>query len=201
MDISSGKIFFKKVKVIPEVNFNEEFNSDLHFDLEVDLHGFLKVNFVILNGNTLSLHLQSMERKILRSDTYPSHRSIVTLKVNQRLFEINKVFQEVSAIPEVFFNEEFNGDLHFHLEVGLHGFLKVNFVFLDRNPLFLQLQYTERKILHSDTHPSHMSIVTFKVYQRLFEIIKVFQEVSVISEVNFREKFIGELGIDLVTAF
>ena len=45
LDISSGKIFFEKVKVIPEVKFNEEFNGDLHFDLEVDLHGFLKVNF------------------------------------------------------------------------------------------------------------------------------------------------------------
>ena len=49
LDISSsGKIFFKKVKVIPEVNFNEEFNGDLHFDLEVDLHSFLKVKFVFL---------------------------------------------------------------------------------------------------------------------------------------------------------
>ena len=28
------------------------------------------------------LHLQSIERKILRSDTYPSQRSIVTFKVN-----------------------------------------------------------------------------------------------------------------------
>ena len=46
MDISSGKIFFKKVKVIPGINFNEEFNGDLHFDLEVDLHGFFKGNFV-----------------------------------------------------------------------------------------------------------------------------------------------------------
>ena len=53
MDISSGKIFFKKVKVIPEVNFNEGFNGDLHYDLGVDLHGFLKVNFVLLNGNPL----------------------------------------------------------------------------------------------------------------------------------------------------
>ena len=46
LDISSGKIFFKKVKVSPKVNFNEEFNGDLHFDLEVDLHGFFIVNFV-----------------------------------------------------------------------------------------------------------------------------------------------------------
>ena len=38
----SSKIFFKKL-VISEVNFNEEFNGDLHFDLEVDLHGFSKV--------------------------------------------------------------------------------------------------------------------------------------------------------------
>ena len=82
LDISSGKIFFKKVKVFPGVNFNEEFNSDLYFDLEVDLHGFLKVNFVFLNENPIFLHLQSIERKILRSDTYPSHRLIVTFKVN-----------------------------------------------------------------------------------------------------------------------
>ena len=82
MDISSGKIFFKKVKVIPVVNFNEEFNGDLHFDLAVDLHVFLKVNFVFLNRNPLFLHLQSIERKILLSDKYPSHRSIVTLNVN-----------------------------------------------------------------------------------------------------------------------
>ena len=49
MDISSGKIFFKKVKVIPEVNFNEEFNGDLHFNLEVDLHLFVESlpNFII----------------------------------------------------------------------------------------------------------------------------------------------------------
>ena len=72
------------MKVIPEVNFNEEFNGDLHFDLEVDLHGFLKVNFIFLNGNPLCLHLQSIERKILRSDTYPSHGSIVTFNVNER---------------------------------------------------------------------------------------------------------------------
>ena len=63
----SGKIFFKKVKVIPEVNFNEEFNGDLHFDIEVDLHGFFNVNFVFLNRNPLFLHLQSIERKILHS--------------------------------------------------------------------------------------------------------------------------------------
>ena len=41
-----------------------------------------KVKFVFLNGNPLYLHLQSIERKILRSDTYPSHRSIVTIKIN-----------------------------------------------------------------------------------------------------------------------
>ena len=40
------------MKVIPEVNFNEEFNGDLHFELEVNLHGFLKVNFVFLDGNS-----------------------------------------------------------------------------------------------------------------------------------------------------
>ena len=39
------------MKVIREINFNEEFNGDLHFDLEVDLHDFFKVNFVFLNGN------------------------------------------------------------------------------------------------------------------------------------------------------
>ena len=82
MAISSGKIFFKKVKVIPEVNFNEEFNGDLYFDFEVDIHGFFKVNFAFLNGNPLFLHLQSIERKILRSSTHPSHRSIVTVQVN-----------------------------------------------------------------------------------------------------------------------
>ena len=38
---------------------------------------------------------------------------------------------------------------------------------------------------------------TFKVNSKLFEIKKVFQEVSVIPEVNFNEKFIGELCIDL----
>ena len=117
------------MKVIPEVNFNEEFNGDLYFDPEVDLHGFLKVNFVSLNGNPLFLHLQLIERKILRSDTYRSHKSIVTFKVNYSLFEINKVFQEVSAIPEVFSNGEFNGDLYFDLEVDFHGFLKVKFAF------------------------------------------------------------------------
>ena len=37
--------------IIPEVNFNEEFNGDLHFDFEVDLHDFSKVNFVLLTGN------------------------------------------------------------------------------------------------------------------------------------------------------
>ena len=103
------------MKVIPKVNFNEEFNGDLYFDLEVDLHGFFKVNFVFLNGNPLFLHLQSIEQKILPLSAYPSHRSIVTF--------------QVSAIPEVFFIGEFNGDLHFDLEVDLHGFLKVKFVF------------------------------------------------------------------------
>ena len=143
------------------------------------------------------LHLQSIRRKILRSDTYPSHRSIVRFKVNKRLFEINKVFQEVSAIPEVFFNGEFYADLHFDLEVDLHGFLKVKFIFMNGNPLFSHLQSIEPKILRSSTYPSHSSIATFKVNQRLFQINKFFQEVSVIPEVNFNEKFIGELCIDL----
>ena len=53
LDISSDKIFFIKVKVIPEVNFNEEFNGDLHFDLEVDFHGFFRVNFGFLVGSPL----------------------------------------------------------------------------------------------------------------------------------------------------
>ena len=105
------------------------FNGKCNGDLEVVLHGFLKVNFVFLL-------LQSIERKILRSDKYPSHRSIVTFKVNYGLFEINKGFQEVSAIPEVFFNGKFNGDLHFDLAVDIYGFFKVNFVFLNGNPLF-----------------------------------------------------------------
>ena len=74
--------YFKKVKVIPEVNFNEEFNGDFHFDLEVYLHGFFKVNFVFLKWKPPFLHLQSIEQKILGSDTYSSHRSIVTFKVN-----------------------------------------------------------------------------------------------------------------------
>ena len=47
------KYFSKKVKIIPEVNFNDEFNGDLHFDLEIDLHGLFKVNFVLLNENPL----------------------------------------------------------------------------------------------------------------------------------------------------
>ena len=47
-----------------------------------------------------------------------------------------KVFQEVSAIPEVFFNGEFNGDLHFDLEVDIHDFLKVKFVFFKWKPPF-----------------------------------------------------------------
>ena len=82
MDISLGKVLFKKVKVIPKVNFNDEFNGGLHFDIEVDLRGFFKVKFVFLRGNPLFLYLQSIERKILRSSTYPSHKSIVTFKVN-----------------------------------------------------------------------------------------------------------------------
>ena len=82
LDISSGKIFFQKLKVIPEGNFNEEFNGDLHFDLEVDLQGFFKVNFVFCKWKPPFLYLQSIERKILRSSTYPSHKSIVTFKVN-----------------------------------------------------------------------------------------------------------------------
>ena len=42
---------------------------------------------------------------------------------------MNKVFQEVSAISDVFFNREFNGDIHFDHEVDLNSFLKVKFVF------------------------------------------------------------------------
>ena len=42
----------------------------------------------------------------------------------------------MSAIPEVFFDGEFNGGLHFELEVDFHGFLRVNFVFLVGNLLF-----------------------------------------------------------------
>ena len=77
---------------------------------------------------------------------------------------MNKVFQEVSAIPGVFFNGELNGDLNFDLEVDLHGFLKVKFVFfLKWKPPFSHLQSIERKILRSSTYPSHRSIVTFKV--------------------------------------
>ena len=114
-------------------------------NLEVDLHGFFKVNFVFLNGNPLFLHLQSIQRKILRSDTYPSHRSYVTFKVNQRLFEINKVFQKVSVIPEVFFNGEFNGDLHFYHEVDLHGLLKVKFVFFKMETPFFHIYNRQRE--------------------------------------------------------
>ena len=61
--------------------------------------------------------------------TYPSHRSIVTFKGQLEIIWNNQVFQEVSAIPEVFFNGEFNDDIHFYFEVDLHGFFKVNFVF------------------------------------------------------------------------
>ena len=50
---------------------------------------------------------------------------------------MNKVFHEVSAIPEVNFNEEFNDDLHFDLEVDLYGFLKVKFVFFKWKPTFI----------------------------------------------------------------
>ena len=107
--------------------------------LNLTFMAFSRSTLIFFNGNPLFLHLQSIERKILRSSTDPSHRSIVTFQVNQRLFKINKVFQEVSAIPEVFFNEEFNGDLHFDLEVDLHGFLKVKFVFFNGNPLFSHL--------------------------------------------------------------
>ena len=39
--------------------------------------------------------------------------------------------------------------------------------------------------------------LTFMAFRRLFELNKVFQEVSVIPEENFNEKFIGELCIDL----
>ena len=82
------------------------------------------------NGNPLFSHLQSIERKILRSSTYPSHRSIVTFKVNYRLFEINKVFQEVSVISEVNFNEKFIGELCTDLGDDLQGFFKAVYVYV-----------------------------------------------------------------------
>ena len=44
--ISSGKVLFKKVKVISEVIINEEFNGDLQFDLELDLQGHFKINLI-----------------------------------------------------------------------------------------------------------------------------------------------------------
>ena len=93
----------------------------------------LKLTFMAFSRSTLffkwkppSLHLQSIEREILRSDMYPSHRSIVTFKVNQRLFGINKVFQEVSVFPEVSFNEKFIGELCIDLGDDLQGFFKVS---------------------------------------------------------------------------
>ena len=45
-DTTKHKIFLKKVMIIPEINFNEAFNGDLHFNLEVDLQRSFKVNFV-----------------------------------------------------------------------------------------------------------------------------------------------------------
>ena len=129
-----------------------------------------KLTFMALSRSTLFfkwkppfLHLQSIERKILRLHTYPSHRSIVTFKVNQRLFEVNKVLQEVGAIPEIFINGEFNGDLHFEIEVDLHGFLKVKFVFLKMETPFFTSAIDRAKIPRSSTYPIHRSIVTFQV--------------------------------------
>ena len=40
------KLGYQPISGYPEVNFNKELNGDLHFDFEVDLHGFLKVEFV-----------------------------------------------------------------------------------------------------------------------------------------------------------
>ena len=45
--ISSDKVLFKKVKIISKVIFNEEFNGDLQFDVELNLQDHFKVNFVL----------------------------------------------------------------------------------------------------------------------------------------------------------
>jgi len=50
---SQDKIFSKNVKIILAVTFNEEFNGDLGFDLDDDLQGYSKVNFIFLNRNPL----------------------------------------------------------------------------------------------------------------------------------------------------
>jgi len=50
---SQDKVFSKNVKVILVVTFNEEFNGDLDFDLDDDLQGYFKVNFIFLNRNPL----------------------------------------------------------------------------------------------------------------------------------------------------
>ena len=91
----------------------------------------LKLTFMSFSKSTLFfkwkplfLHLQSIERKIVPSDTYPIHRSIVKFKVNQRLFEINKVFQEVSVIPELNFNEKFIGELCINLGYSVLNIVK-----------------------------------------------------------------------------
>jgi len=60
-NISPG-ICFIKVKVIPEETFDEKSNGDF----DNDLHGYLKVNFILSNENPLFRHPQSKERKILR---------------------------------------------------------------------------------------------------------------------------------------
>ena len=74
-------MLFKKVKVISEVILNEEFNGNLQIDLELDLQGHFKVNFVFLNGNPIFQCRQSKEQKILRSDRYLGRNYCLTLRV------------------------------------------------------------------------------------------------------------------------
>ena len=89
------------MKVIPEVNFNEEFSGDLHFDLEVDLRGFLKVNFIFLNGNPLFLHLQSIDRipEVNFEEIFIGELCIDLGDDLQGFFKVNNDVNVVNSVP------------------------------------------------------------------------------------------------------
>jgi len=89
------KYFFKydlfiNVKVVPEVNLNEESNSDLEFDLDNNLQGYLKINLIFW-GETLFFHSGNWKSQIfLNLIMNLGHKSDINLKVIVRLLKSNQ---------------------------------------------------------------------------------------------------------------
>lgn len=94
------------------ITFNEKFNGDLQFILELGLQGNFKVKFVFLNWEPYFWHLQTKAWQIVRLNMYSGHWSGVPA-------------QYIGVTS----NQKSNCDLQFEIECDLQGHFRVNFMF------------------------------------------------------------------------